>query len=88
MESEDFLLELFEKINVLPMNQAVKEALQVLDEIRKKGSPEDANQAAKRAIDLLWQNSERFVESKSLKMCSSHNKPKGQAAAILTCKTT
>jgi len=71
MESEDFLLELFEKINVLPMNQAVKEALQVLDEIRKKGSPEEANQAAKRAIDLLWQNSERFVESKSLKNAAS-----------------
>ncbi len=71
MESEDFMLELFERLDNLPMNQAVKEALQVLDEIRKKGSPEEANQAAKRAIDLLWKNSERFVESKSLKNAAS-----------------
>ena len=41
MESEDFMLELFERLDSLPMNQAVKEALQVLDEIRKKGSPEE-----------------------------------------------
>jgi hypothetical protein len=70
-KSEDFVLELFERLDKLPMNQAVREALQVLEKIRKTGSPAEANKAAKQAIALLWQNSERFVVAKSLKNAAS-----------------
>jgi hypothetical protein len=69
--SDDFKLELFEKLDKLPMNQAVAEALQVLERIRTEGSPEEANQAAKHAVELLWLNSERMRDSKSLKNAAS-----------------
>ncbi|MFX1520062.1 MAG: NEW3 domain-containing protein [Promethearchaeota archaeon] len=71
MGSEDFMLELFERLDKLPMNQAVAEALQLLEKIRTEGSPEEAKKAAKRAVDLLWQNSERMRDSKSLKHAAS-----------------
>ncbi|WP_287582539.1 hypothetical protein [Candidatus Borrarchaeum sp.] len=69
--SEDFKLELFARLDKLPMNQAVAEALQVLERIRTEGSPEEANQAAKHAVELLWLNSERMRDSKSLKNAAS-----------------
>jgi len=69
--SEDFKLELFERLDKLPMNQAVAEALQILERIRTEGSPEEANQAAKHAVELLWLNSERMRDSKSLKNAAS-----------------
>ena len=53
------------------MNQAVAEALAVLERIRTEGSPEEANKAANHAVELLWLNSERMRDSKSLKNAAS-----------------